>query len=241
MSDKYDMTVFEDIDSVLSQDHNPVAIIYDITSMMNQFKAFITVSRENKSMSQIPIIAIASAFQASEREECIRSGIDACLSFPFGIETLYSTLDQLQRKREKLAEYYKLPTSSFTFNQGQLIHNDDRMLMKKIMKIIDERLADPGLSAPAIAEKLGISTRVLYRKLSGITDKSLKQIITDIRIKSAVSLLSSSKLSIEEIMYRVGYDNAPSFYRNFKSHNGGLTPKEYRDKVMKEVKGHKNS
>ena len=83
---------------------------------------------------------------------------------------------------------------------------------------------------------LGISTRVLYRKLSTITDKPLKQIITDIRIKSAVSLLGSSKLSIEEIMYRVGYDNAPSFYRNFKKYNDGLTPKEYRNKVMNDVK-----
>lgn len=241
MSEKYDIRVFEDINSALSQDSSPVAIIYDITSMMKHFSAFISKSRDSKSMRQIPIIAISSAFQTAEREECIRNGIDACLSFPFGIETLYSTVEELQKKRENLAEYYKLPASSFTFNQGQLIHDEDRMLMKKIMRVIDMGLADPGLSAPIIAEKLGISTRVLYRKLSTITDKPLKQIITDIRIKSAVSLLGSSKLSIEEIMYRVGYDNAPSFYRNFKSHNGGLTPKEYRDKVMKEVKGHKNS
>ncbi len=83
-----------------------------------------------------------------------------------------------------------------------------------------------------IAEELGISKRVLYRKLETITDKKPLNIIKDIRIELAVKLLAASKLTIEEIMYKTGYDNRRSFYRNFKEAKS-MTPKEFRSKTLK--------
>lgn len=81
-----------------------------------------------------------------------------------------------------------------------------------------------------IAEKLGMGTRVLYRKLADITDRTLHQIIKESRMEMATKLLYSSKHTIDEIMYRVGYDNRSTFYRNFKEAKG-MTPKEYRDGI----------
>ena len=74
----------------------------------------------------------------------------------------------------------------------------------------------------------------MYRRLEGITDRTLHQIIKDTRMELATRLLSSSKLTIDEIMYKVGYDNRSTFYRNFKEAKG-MTPKEYREKVKDNI------
>ena len=234
MADRYNIVILQDIEAVIAQikDKMPSAIIYDISSMMKHFKEFFAKIKEDKSVNQIPVIVLASYSQVSEKEECIKAGVDLCMTFPFNVETLNTALDNLQSKREKLAEYYKLPTSSFTVYEGNLIHSDDKQFIKRIKKIIDEGISNPNLSAPMIAEGLGISTRVLYRKLEGLTEKTLKQIIIEVRMKSAAALLTSTKLNIDEIMYKVGYDNASTFYRSFKTFHG-MTPKEYRDNILK--------
>ena len=85
-----------------------------------------------------------------------------------------------------------------------------------------------------IAERMGLGARVMYRRLAEITDKTLHQMIKESRIEMATKLLYSSKLTIDEIMYRVGYDNRSTFYRNFKEAKG-MTPKEYRDGIKDDV------
>ena len=118
------------------------------------------------------------------------------------MDYLHSAVEKMLNKRESVAEYYKSPISTYVMSEGKAIHRDDKIWINSIFKIIDENLSNPELSAAMIAVQLGLSTRVLYRKLEGITDKTLHQIIKESRIEQAVKLLSSSKLTIDEIMYR---------------------------------------
>ena len=229
MSDNHNISIFKDIDILLSAIEltTPIAIIYDISSMYSSLKEFMKNISEGNMKDFTPVIIISSSQQVAEREECIKYGVDLCLSFPFNINTLNTALEKLQNKREKLAEYYRHPSSSFVVKEGQRIHVEDKQLLKNIVKIIDEHLSDPTLSVPKIAEKLGMNTRDLYRKLSKTSEMSLKQIVVEVRMQTAASLLSTTKLTIDEIMYKVGYNNESTFFRTFKSFHG-ITPKEYR-------------
>lgn len=229
MSDNHNISIFKDIDILLSAIEltTPVAIIYDISSMYSSLKEFMKNISKGNMKDFTPVIIISSSQQVSEREECIKYGVDLCLSFPFNINTLNTALEKLQNKREKLAEYYRHPSSSFVVKEGQRIHVEDKQLLKNIVKIIDEHLSDPTLSVPKIAEKLGMNTRDLYRKLRKTSEMSLKQIVVEVRMQTAASLLSTTKLTIDEIMYKVGYNNESTFFRTFKSFHG-ITPKEYR-------------
>ena len=85
-----------------------------------------------------------------------------------------------------------------------------------------------------IADLVGISTRGMYRRMESITSKKLHQIIRERRMEMAVNLLSSSKLTIDEIMYKVGYENRSTFYRNFKE-IFEKTPKEYREELYSNI------
>ena len=236
MSEKYNVLEYSGTEAALSDMLNqmPVAVMYDVTSMMNGFAGFMEKMKENKRTGQIPVIALTSSLQITEKEECMKQGADLCMTFPFNMDYLHTALEKMLNKRESMAEYYKSPISTYVMNEGKIIHRDDKEFMNRIFKIIDENLASPELSATMIAEKMGLGARVMYRRLAEITDKTLHQMIKESRIDMATKLLYSSKLTIDEIMYRVGYDNRSTFYRNFKEAKG-MTPKEYRDGIKDNV------
>ncbi len=236
MSEKYNVLEYSGTDAALSDMLNqmPVAVMYDVTSMMNGFAGFMEKMKENKRTGQIPVIALTSSLQITEKEECMKQGADLCITFPFNMDYLHAALEKMLNKRESMAEYYKSPISTYVMNEGKIIHRDDKEFMNGIFRIIDENLSNPELSATMIAEKIGLSPRVMYRKLADITDKTLHQMIKESRMEMATKLLYSSKLTIDEIMYRVGYDNRSTFYRNFKEAKG-MTPKEYRDGIKDNV------
>ena len=93
--------------------------------------------------------------------------------------------------------------------------------------IINDNLDNPELSVAFIADKMCISKQSLYRKLENAPDLKPQKLIREARMKAAAEMMKTSKLTIDEIMYKVGYDNRSTFYKNFKEHYG-VTPKEYR-------------
>ena len=236
MSEKYNVLEYSGTEAALTEIPNqmPVAIMYDVTSMINSFAEFMEKMKENKRTGQIPVIALTSSLQVTEKEECMKQGADLCITFPFNMDYLHAALEKMLNKRESMAEYYKSPISTYVLDEGKIIHRDDKEFLNRIFKIIDENLSSPELSATMIAERMGLGARVMYRRLAEITDKTLHQMIKESRIEMATKLLYSSKLTIDEIMYRVGYDNRSTFYRNFKEAKG-MTPKEYRDGIKDDI------
>lgn len=236
LSEKYGIYEYTGNESALEETmhHMPEAIIYHVSSMAEKFAEFMEKIKGNKRTSQIPVIALTSSLQITEREECIKQGADLCITFPFNMDYLRSALEKMLNRHESIAEYYKSSLSTYVMNEGKIIHRDDKEFINNVLKVIEDNLSSPDLSASMISRQMGMSTRVMYRRLEGITDKSLHQIIKDSRMDLATRLLSSSKMTIDEIMYKVGYDNRSTFYRNFKE-SKGMTPKEYREKIKDNV------
>jgi len=66
--------------------------------------------------------------------------------------------------------------------------------------------------------------RVIFKQITGL---SPKQYLTDIRMRRACELLSTSDFSPEEIGTMVGYPDMLYFYRIFKKNNN-ITPSQFR-------------
>ena len=83
---------------------------------------------------------------------------------------------------------------------------------------------------PHLAAMDGLSVsryNAVFREQTGTSPTGL---ITDLRLKHACTLLSSTDLSIGNIGAMVGYADNHFFSKIFKSHIG-LSPKEYRQRV----------
>ena len=236
LSDSYNILSFTDNASAIERIGRkaPVAVIYDVSSLHSGLTDFLEAIKVNKIIEHVITIALTSSLQTTEREEYAKLGADMCISFPFNMSYLRTALEKLQQKQKSVSEYYKSPRSSFTIDEGKVIHQEDKEFIANILKAIEENISNPDLTAPVIADQIGISTRVMYRRMENITDKKLHQIIRETRMTMAATLLSSSKLNIDEIMYTVGYDNRSTFYRNFKDIYG-KTPREYREQMYRDM------
>lgn len=236
LSDIYNVLEFNDIEKALKEMRTkyPAAVIFDVSMMMDSFRVFIEKTKEDKRIGHLPILALTSSLQYTERTECRKLGADQCISFPFNINALLSALETMLNKRKRIAEYYKSSISTYVLEEGKMLHQDDKVFLNNVINIINENISDPRLSAAMIAEKLGMSLRVMYRKLENITDRNLHQIIKDTRMNLAAKLLAKSKDTIDEIMYKIGYENRSTFYMNFKN-SYKMTPKEYRNSIRNDA------
>ena len=100
-------------------------------------------------------------------------------------------------------------------------------LEDEICTYLEKHLYDPELSLSAIADRFGVSTKMvglICRKRYG---KTYLNYVRDCQIQHATELLKETELSLEEIAGQCGFANVLTFRRNFKAVTG-VNPSEYR-------------
>ena len=107
-------------------------------------------------------------------------------------------------------------------------------MIKKIMLLIDEHLADEKLTLSFIAnEILYVNVDYLGKLFKTETGEKFSKYVTDKRIKKAKELfLSDPSIAVNEVARLTGFGfNAQYFSKVFKSCTG-YTPKEYHNKFL---------
>ncbi len=101
----------------------------------------------------------------------------------------------------------------------------DTELIGNVLNYIEEHYKDGSLSE--LAELMNYDLYWLSREIKKRTGKTYKELLQAKRMSQAVYLLTSSRLTIADIIESVGYDNTSYFYRKFRERYG-VSPKEYR-------------
>ncbi|GAB1415475.1 response regulator [Paludibacter sp.] len=235
-SDEFNIKALDDptqIDDILIETR-PNIILSDI--MMPGFSG-IELTKKIKSnpvITHIPIVIISGNYGVEKQIQAMEAGAEMYINKPFDVQFLKISVKQILERKENLKDYYNSPISSFELVDGKITHKDDKKFLQKIIKIINNNLANKDLSAQFIADKLGIGYRSLYRKLEDMGEKNLVELIRDCRLHVACNLLINSKFTIEEIAYKSGYSSKVNFYKVFNKKHG-CTPKEYRDQFEKNI------
>lgn len=79
------------------------------------------------------------------------------------------------------------------------------------------------------AEALGVSPGHLNKVTRAVEGKSPSQLITDLLLPEAKSMLYQTRLSISEIAAEIGFSDPSHFARVFKKHTG-QSPRQYRNR-----------
>lgn len=104
---------------------------------------------------------------------------------------------------------------------------------KDIVEFINTHYQDSGLSSEMIEKEFGLSRTSVYTLMKSITDKSLNEYITMIRVRQAGRMLENSSLTLKEIAQACGYTDPFYFSRVFKKQMG-LSPSEYKKRMNQE-------
>ena len=148
---------------------------------------------------------------------------------PFNVEYLKKVVKRFIIQKEILKDYLNSPLSAFDFVDGRMTHKESTQFVQKILDIINKNITNKDLSAKFIAEELSLAPRQLYRKLGEITEQSPLDMIHESKLHIAQNLLATTKMTVDEIIYKSGFQTKSSFFRTFSA-KFGCTPKEYRER-----------
>ncbi|MDQ1909273.1 AraC family transcriptional regulator [Paenibacillus sp. GD4] len=84
------------------------------------------------------------------------------------------------------------------------------------------------LSLERLAEQFHVSRTYLSTILRQTTGKTFVELLHEIRLRHASSLLLSSDLAIADVTMEAGFQSVKTFHRVFKQYKG-MTPKAYRE------------
>lgn len=205
----------------------PDLVIAEI--MMSEIDGITLVKRlkSNANTAHIPVLLMTALPGEQVRVQGLMTGADAIISKPFNEEEFILNCNNLIMSRSRLASHIKeMQISKETIQPVELQGNND-ILIKKVLEIINEQLANPGLNVEMLAETIGISRGHLHRKIKEITGMSPGEYIRTIRLNQAAQLLKGEKKNIAQIAYSVGYSNPSVFSTAFRQFFG-MSAKDYQ-------------
>ena len=94
-------------------------------------------------------------------------------------------------------------------------------------KYIEEHCTDSHLSLETAAESIGINSAYLSRLFYELSEVNFVNYVNGCRVERAKRLLRQSKLPVQEVGFRSGFNSVQNFNRVFKRHMG-TTPGAYR-------------
>ena len=114
--------------------------------------------------------------------------------------------------------------SPFMIFKGQKNHKDRTIL--EVQQFIENNYGQK-IAVSDLAKKHTMVRRTLERRFKQATGNSINEYIQRVRVEAAKKSLEMGNITVNEVMYGVGYNDAKAFRELFKRHVG-LTPNGYR-------------
>lgn len=186
--------------------------------------------KQSTQANHVPVILLTAKTQQADKLEGMETGADAYLGKPFDMQMLRGTIANLIRNRRLLRNKFSGAQQQVERQEKVNVKSMDDKLMDRIMKVVNDNLANPDLNVEMLAAEVGLSRVHINRKLKELTNLSPREFIKNIRLQQAAKLLAEDKkLSISEIAYATGYSNLSHFSNNFRD-KYGVTPTEHRER-----------
>ncbi len=186
--------------------------------------------RAGHSSSTIPVIIITAKTTQEDLEAGLRAGANAYLFKPFSGSELRIRMDWILTERRLLKEKFLLSSKELG-DVKTTLSREDKEFVSQFTNAIYDQMRDTNIDIDALAMRLCMSTRSLRRKVSELTDDSLSNYISKIRVDYAKQLLKRNpEFSVNEVSLRCGFSDQSYFSRIFRQIEG-VSPAQYRKNV----------
>lgn len=181
-----------------------------------------------------------SAWEWMEKRPEMARWTTICLyEKPHSLESLPDSIREMRRFRQWSLKLYgsgnviSCDGSDKTDAEGE---GDRRAEIVRQVKLMIEKEYGIPITIERLADKVYMSPnylRTLFKEYAGVT---ILEYLTEVRMRQSAMLLTDTNLRIHEISQKVGYEN-PSHYCAVFKKQMGMTPNQYRERMMKKGKG----
>lgn len=207
----------------------PNLIICDVMMPEMDGIAFARELKSNVLTNHLPIIFLSARNSVDDKILAAECGSDVYISKPFHPRQILASVESLLVKHQLIQDYYTSSGSCYELlENGQMIHREDREWLMKIIHYIEENVEDESLSIDAVSNYMGMSNISLYRKLKTTINQTPRDLIKAVKLNKAAHLLTTTTITVQEVMYRSGFNNKSYFYQEFAKMYK-VTPKEFRE------------
>jgi AraC-like DNA-binding protein len=128
-----------------------------------------------------------------------------------------------QEQTNMLAKYY----DDNTIGDYSMNNVMDQQLMRNVEQFVLQNMSRGQISLEDIAAAMGMGRVPFFHKIRAITTKTPAEVVREIRLKHACTLLVTTNINLSELAINVGFMTAENFINIFKD-KYGMTPLEYR-------------
>ncbi len=207
---------------------NPQVVVTDLKMPKLDGFELSKILKSDIKTSHIPIIVISAlGNEPKNKVKSLKDGADLFIEKPFDINYLIEQIKNLIKTRESLKEHY---SKKFIAEPTRITFSSlDEKFLEQAISYIEKNIDNPEYTVESFVADMGGSRTLLYRKINEITGMSIKEFILDMRLKRSAQLLEDSQLTIGEVAYAVGFNDARYFSICFKKHYG-ISPSEFKKK-----------
>ncbi|MCE7991175.1 MAG: helix-turn-helix transcriptional regulator [Roseivirga sp.] len=134
---------------------------------------------------------------------------------------------------------YEVPTvenaTAISYNTSPLQDDNLAGMVQKVLKYLETQkpYTEPGFDLNRLSQELGLPRHHLSEVLNKGIGKSFYELINSLRVKEAIALIESGKLSqlsVEGLGYEVGFNSKSAFFTHFKKITA-MTPLQYQKQL----------
>ena len=166
----------------------------------------------------IPVVLLTAKAGEEATLAGLGVGADDYVTKPFNVRELAARVDNLidgrRRLRERLAEE---PASQPPVPDG--LDPDAAAFVRSVHAAVEAGLDDEDFGVDALAEAVGVSRSVLYRRFEGL-DETPSALLRSARLARADRLLRQRVGGVGEVAYAVGFKSVAHFSRSFREAYG---------------------
>jgi DNA-binding response OmpR family regulator len=193
----------------LARESVPDLIVSDVMMPVMDGLQLCKQLKENFITSHIPVILLTARSEERQQMEGYESGADAYLTKPFSAEVLVSRICNLLASRRQLRQLFNSRegmglSASAAINSATpappevKVTTQDRLFMDQLKEAVMGNMANPNLKMDELGEQLGISRVQLYRKVKTLTGLSPVELLRQMRLQRALTLLNSTEVDVVE-------------------------------------------
>lgn len=210
----------------LAKESVPDLIVSDVMMPVMDGLTFCSKIKEDEVTSHIPVILLTARSDESQRIEGYEHGADAYITKPFNDHLLLVRISNLlQARRQRKNDEAKQMLSA---EDIQTDEPGERMFLERFKKAAKSHIGDANLRMDDLGSELRLSKVQMYRKVKALTGKTPAEVLREMRMQKAYSLLKQTDKTISEVAAEVGFAIPGYFSACFKK-QFGINPTELRD------------
>lgn len=204
----------------------PDMIISDVMMPEMDGIELCTKVKQDIRFSHIPVILLTAKTMSGQIEEGFKAGADDYIPKPFSISLLKIRVKNIFAAREQMKQTFGKKLS--LKNLGFEVDKSNQDFMERYVSIVKANFRNQELDVDMICREMQMSRANFYKKLKTITDLAPVELIRNIRLETAASLLRETRMTISEVAVKVGFNSNSYFGSCFKALYG-MSPKEYQN------------